>query len=497
MKKSLLRTATFTPRTTHNYVRGGVLVCIALLTTAIFTSCENFLKAQDVANQIKKKIEYNNTEPYAIYVDAQKDTGIITKPAGGEADVKPTDSFNLSFTVESDYQFIKWEVYDAATEEAIDNNTYLKIDDPSRLDTTCTFLAIPDNSDIELAIRTVTAKRPKIVLGKPTYQETGSPRTAEIQVLFDQVMDQNCIYYTDEEIKELKESLHLKDSDFLQGDSTLCKSRYYGYKKNGKRHFKNIQIINYDDPSEDMSIYYCNPHWAEQTNVMGGSTLIIPTTNPPPPKGATLYVSVDKSFCYMMDDIPVKIVETKAWPFKIMTTNEDVVPAFILADTYPYYIIKYKKGDEWRYLPYTQSNQTQPDFLTIEPESIYEPIPTCADKDSITLSFCFKAVDEGGSGLSNKFHLNIEKWNESESMVQDRYNLPYLNVSANEAYTEWSEDFTYTIPREYLLKNSGKYCFTVEIFDNDGNPTKLSDNWGAPCYFWINFTNAASDLYQN
>ena len=304
-------------------------------------------------------------------------------------------------------------------------------------------------------------------------------------------MDQNCIYYTDEEIKELKESLHLKDSDFLQGDSTLCKSRYYGYKKNGKRHFKNIQIINYDDPSEDMSIYYCNPHWAEQTNVMGGSTLIIPTTNPPPPKGATLYVSVDKSFCYMMDDIPVKIVETKAWPFKIMTTNEDVVPAFIVPESqFSEGFIKYKNGDTWTYLPFTYSNATN---------QAPNNIPDCADKDSITLSFCFRAVDEGGSGLSNKFKLNLEQWNDlhDQSRTITTYSLPYLNTSANEAYTEWSDEFTYTIPRQDLLKDIGKYNFTLEVTDNDGNSTKLSNNSGKTCYFWINFTNDAGSLFQN
>ena len=48
-------------------------------------------------SKVKKKIEYNNTAPYLIFVDAQKNTGIITKPAGGEVDVKPSDIFNLSF----------------------------------------------------------------------------------------------------------------------------------------------------------------------------------------------------------------------------------------------------------------------------------------------------------------------------------------------------------------------------------------------------------------
>ena len=480
-------------------------VTLALLTVALFSSCDSFLKAQNVAEQIKNKIEYNNTEPYTIYVDAQKDTGIITKPAGGEADVKPTDTFNLSFTVESDYQFIKWEVYDAATEEAIDNNTYLKIDDPSRLDTTCTFLAIPDNSDIELSIRTVTAKRPKVFLGKPTYQETGSPRTSEIQVLFDHFdMDPNCIYYTDEEIKELKESLHLSDSDFLQGDETLCDGRIYGYKKKGKIYFKNIQIINYDDPNDDMAKYYYNPYWAKQPNVIGGSTLIIPTRNPPPPKGANIYVSLDKSFCYMMDDIPVKLAETKAWPFKIMTTNEDVVPAIFVPKTEQNKsinnIIKFKKGDNWEYLPYTLTTNSY-DYGEVDTRNpTMTRIPECDDIDSITLSFCFKVIDEGGSGISNKFRLYLIKNPAGEIGELDRpmFELPYLHATANEAYTDWINGYSYTIPRTVKFKDAGYYCFYVEVMDNDGNcsQSQLQDS-GVPIYFWINLTKSATNNYYN
>jgi hypothetical protein len=139
-------------------------------------------------------------------------------------------------------------------------------------------------------------------------------------------MDPNCIYYTEEEMKELKETLNLQDNDFLQGDETLCGGRYYGYKKNGNKFFKNIQIINSNVSDENMAKYFFDPYWTKEPNAIGGSTLVIQTAYPPPPKGETLYVSLNKNFCYYKDGIQVKLLETKAWTYKIALTSNDKTP---------------------------------------------------------------------------------------------------------------------------------------------------------------------------
>lgn len=498
MKKSLLRTATLFPKPTHNYIRGGVLTCVTFLAAALFSSCDSFLKAQDIGKQIKKQIEYNNTEPYAIYVDAQKDTGIITKPAGGEADVKPTDTFNLSFNCDTSYQFIKWQVYDAATGEDIEDNTYLKIEDPQQLDTTCTFLKIPENQDIELSLRAVTAKRPKIFLGKPTSLEPGSFPTTSIQVLFDQYnMDPDCIYYTEEEMQELKDELHLKDSDFLQGDEENCNSRYYGYRKNGKHVFKNIQLIDYDNPANDMAWYYCAPYWEKEPNIMGGSTLVIPTSNPPPPFNATIYVSLNNNFCYYQDGISVKLMESKGWPYKICYQKDNSVPTIIYSklanNAINYNIIKYKNDqNEFEELPY-YSNTTEPvsggsNALGLLSTGTYVSCPRILNKDSITLSISIRATDKGGNGISNKFRLRcVHRPDNGQPPI---FELPYLHATANEAYSEFSEEYTYILPRTSGLKSAGYYCFTIEVMDN------YNDVATFPKYFWIQFVYDASDVYN-
>ena len=465
----------------YNHSWEVIFACIALLASISLCSCDNFLKGSKVREDLEKAIAYENSDIYAIYVDAQKDTGIITKPAGGEADVRPTDTFNLSFNCDTSYQFIKWQVYDSATGENIDNDTYLKIEEPQQIDTTCSFLKIPDDPNIELAIYAVVAKRPQIFLSKPTYQETGSPAYTDIQVFFDQFnMDPDSIYYTQEEMQELKDTLKLQDEDFLQGDETLCGGRYYGYKKKGNKYFKNIQIVNYDDPSQNMAKYFCDPYWEKEPNTVGGSTLVIQTANPLPPNGVTLYVSLGDSFCYFKDDIQVKLLETKAWPYKIFESGNDNIPPKIILpkdaqNKDNYRIVKVKVGNDFVELPYN----TDPD-----PNSAPANLPNVSG-NYITMSFCFEATDEGGSGMANRFGLYCG--NPTNSYGQNPIppiELPYSHITGKLASTKWSDE--YMVPRTSYMMGS-EICFYVAAFDNDNNPEILKDSSGNIIYFWINW----------
>ncbi len=460
-------------------MKKNLLLCFPLFIALTFTSCDNFLNGNNIRQQLEKQIEYNNTEPYIVYVDAQKDTGIITKPAGGEAEVKPSDTFNLSFNPDTSYQFIKWQVYDAATGETIDNDTYLKIEEPDKIDTTCTFVNIPENEEIELAIYAVVAKRPQIFLSKPTYQETGTPAFSDIQVFFDQFnMDPNCIYYTEEEMKELKETLNLQDNDFLQGDETLCGGRYYGYKKNGNKFFKNIQIINSNVSDENMAKYFFDPYWTKEPNAIGGSTLVIQTAYPPPPKGETLYVSLNKNFCYYKDGIQVKLLETKAWTYKIALTSNDKTPPKSVSNADK--IIKVKVDNKFIGLKRFEDNQTPTsDILEVS-------------GNTITLSFNFEVTDEGGSGLANRFRLcyeNPEHVDPLDTLGAPPIEFPYFNITENHAYTTFSEE--YLVARTKYVSDDSPTCFYIEVIDNDGNAatvTNIDIDEPKTLYFWIKWT---------
>ena len=130
-------------------ILGGALLCIVLL----FCSCDNFLKGSKNREALERLIEYANTEKYKIKVEAPKGSGIVTKPAAGQAEVKPSDVFDLSFSSESDSQFLKWEVYNLITGELLTDNAYLKIENPLMIDTSCTFIQEPEDETFQRAYR--------------------------------------------------------------------------------------------------------------------------------------------------------------------------------------------------------------------------------------------------------------------------------------------------------------------------------------------------------
>ena len=449
------------------------LICLAALA---LTSCDNFLKGSKIREDLERNIEYENADKYLIKVNALKGSGVVTKPAGSEAEVRPSDTFNLSFNSESDTQFVKWEAYNAVTNEALEDETYLKIEDPLMVETTCTFVKDPEDENILLAVRAITAKRPRIILSTPTYQETGAPRGANVQIMFDNFdMEKNCIYYTTEEMEELKKNLKLKDEDFLQGDSQNCNGQYYGYMKNEIKYFKNIEIISSPVIGSSLTQYYYDPYWEKQPNDMGGSTLVIQVTNPPPPKGVKIYITLSKDFCYYEDNIAVKLREATTLTYKTNVEKENTAPQiFVPKDEQNndiYNVMKFKNSNgEYEILPFTTDISKVPDY-----------VPVCSKIDFFTMSFNFSATDEGGSCIANRFRLCYESEEGTPSIE-----LPYSFVSRDEGVTNWSDE--YLIKRNAYLRSAKKYCFTLEAIDNDGNAVKLKDNSDNhnTLYFWLN-----------
>ena len=476
-------------------ILGGAFLCIAFL----FSSCENFLKAKGTAEIIEQAIEYANANKYSIKVDAQKGSGIVTKPAAGEALVKASDVFNLSFSSESDSQFLKWEAYNALTNEPLEDETYIKIENPLMIDTTCTFVKDPEDENIQLAIRAVTAKRPRIIRATPVDQETGVPRNSNVCISFDKSnMNSDCIYYTEEEMQALKTELGLQDSDFLQGDNEHCNGRYYGYKKDDKRFFKNIQIGSSPVSGSSLTKYFYDPYWDNDLNDMGGSTLVIQTTNPPPPKNVVVYVTLAKDFCYFEETIAVQLREATTISYKTMYNNDTNLPDIFVNNQLenPYNVIKFKdKDNNYKELPFTNDKNRKP-----------YTIPTCSDTQNILMTFCFCATDEGGSSIANRFRLYCENV-DSPSGEKPFIELPYSYFTINNGYagiewstqieewediTQWSDDYACIVPRGLYLQKAQDYCFTVAAIDNDGNYTKLADAEGHVLYFWLNLSTTAS-----
>ena len=465
----------FLKKTAITTILGGASLCIVFL----FCSCENFLKAQGTAEVIQQAIDYANSTKYSIKVESEKGSGIVTKPAAGEALVKVTDIFNLSFSSESDSQFIKWEAYNSKTGEAFTDNTYLQIENPLMIDTTCTFVKDPENENIQLAVRAVTAKRPRIIRATPVDQETGVPRNSQVRISFDKFnMDPECIYYTEEEIQTLKTELGLKDSEFLQGDNEHCDGKYYGYKKDDKHFFKNIQIVSSPVTGSSLTKYFYDPYWEKDPNDMGGSTLVIQTTNPPPPKNVVVYVTLAKDFCYYAGDIAVTFREANTISYKTMYDMDRTAPEFFVPkdsqNKNDYHVMKFKNANgEFISLPYTKDAENSP-----------FSIPVCDDINYITVSFSFTATAAGGSGIANRFRLYCKPESSASSYQYNPYvEIPYSKVTPDTGYTQWSEE--YIIPRSDGLRDAGTYCFLLEAINNDGREQVLLNDNHDVVHFWL------------
>ncbi|MBR6340673.1 MAG: fibronectin type III domain-containing protein [Treponema sp.] len=162
----------------------------ALLAVTLFTfiSCENFLKGEDVKNEIVNAIEYNNAFSYDIKVEALSGSGTIKTPVTGEVTKKVTDTFTVRFEPASDYTFIKWEaiVPDLKSGEKVSD--YIEFTDESSLETTVK-LKKPKNS---ILIQPVCPQ--KLLVKNFNLGEAGKvyKRDDTINITFNNPIEQAC-----------------------------------------------------------------------------------------------------------------------------------------------------------------------------------------------------------------------------------------------------------------------------------------------------------------
>ena len=104
----------------------GVLFAVSLFAT----SCDNFLKAGEVKNDIMEAIEIANSDPVTIYVEAEEGSGTVTPQ---QLRLKKKESFELRYKAQSSWRFIKWEVRDRNTKEVVPD--VINLDDETALET--------------------------------------------------------------------------------------------------------------------------------------------------------------------------------------------------------------------------------------------------------------------------------------------------------------------------------------------------------------------------
>ena len=273
-------------------------------------------------------VDFTLTSTNYTFVDLKGDFN----PSVGIHRCTDTHTYTLSYDPFTDWEFVRWEIYDARTKQVIPNDTYIHIENPQSKSTIYSFVEAPVDQEIQIAIRPIIAERPQVI----SYAPMGSNinKDTAIQVLFDREIDPSCIYYTKEEMDEMIAN-GVADSPLYQG-TVDGKTIYKGYKKGNKNFYKNIMIINQRN-NENINHYFLSPY------IEKGTTLIIPAD-----KNMNGYlqilVTIERGIC-SKEAKTAQMAGSKKWTY--LTNNKvDDRPIFIVKDEEHPYEAKYSQDGE-------------------------------------------------------------------------------------------------------------------------------------------------------
>ena len=259
---------------------------------------------------------------------------------GGNGNISPvtgiytcvqTYTYRLSFEPESYYEFIRWQLFNLKTNQEIPNGKYITIENPQSKDTTYSFAASLDDSEIELGIRPIVAERSQVISNFP--QNSGVRKDTSIQVLFDHDMDKASIYYTKDEMDKMRADGTADEALFEEtvlngnGESQIV---YKGYKKKGKVYFKNVLISNNRDGTN-------LNEWFEAPAFEDKRSLIIKVKRVEYPENSGTYislvqdftqilVSIEKDMFYLFDEKAVAMAGPKRWMYHVSSEVDNTPP---------------------------------------------------------------------------------------------------------------------------------------------------------------------------
>lgn len=201
---------------------GGVVICI------VFTACENFLDGAVLKKSVEKEIEWEKAESLSVLVTPEEGTG-STVPFGNY-DCKLGYFFEVSFTENNSYSFIKWAAVSADNlSEEIEGVLF---EDASSPKTTVKFARPIAN----VRILPVCTQR-IAVSGEPSprYEPNGVARDRSISVTFTKELSEENFIFQPEELPQ---------GATAQTDDD---GKIWAYVSGNQTFLKNISITNADD----------------------------------------------------------------------------------------------------------------------------------------------------------------------------------------------------------------------------------------------------------
>lgn len=378
--------------------------CLFVLLSFLFAGCDNFLNSNDVSDEIKETIKYNNSPVFSVRIAPESPEHGVVVSGNTKEGLRVTDSFDLEFTKNSDYVFLGWTAvkkddhsisYDKYVKFAdpkafntkvtiIDGNDdiyngqlqllplcraiatgiinitseygsisynneteykegtllklsinpnpgygfthwiimvgdkqdttgeFVKIDNPVNTVTDATFVKRPDNDEI-IYIIPVCVDRPVVISNTPQLSDNGVCLDSRIKVVFDSAMNESSIYYSTAEIRALGPDVTLIPSS---DDS----NKFYGYIKNDKKYYKNIEIKD-RNTGVNMLEFFGEPKFTSP------DMLVIPTSNKVLPVYTELLVTISSNFSTKTEDgYNVSLNDKKIWNYLVNGETDPEAP---------------------------------------------------------------------------------------------------------------------------------------------------------------------------
>ena len=424
-----------------NIVRGGVLFSLLLI-----TSCENFFNGADLRKEIEDQVALANAPYFQILLEGSRGK---FSPAKGQYQLKVTQSMDISFESDTDFAFIRWEVFNALTGRTLESSEYIEIADPNSDETSIKLLKEPAPG-LSLGIRSIVSARPQIISYTPSV--LGMLKDSTIQVLFNRDMDPDSIYYSKNERDELKKTEGLSDNDFIP-TTVGGETKYYGYTKDEKKFYKNIMLTN-NKTGENINDRFGIPVFESPRTLSISASkdaryILDDYTQ--------VLVELEKGFFYTEQKKPVEMAGSKMWMYQVNDKTDDK----------PLVITK-SGGNDLFFVKVDEATQILKSASFTTDQSGFGSL-RFTDDGKLSLDIKVQEQD-GGSGPNSFFTVNVKKlYGENyaalDQHIEKSFTVDFQNVTSDNGVFKGSVD----LKKEGVPLGDGVYEMNFEFKDRSNN----------------------------
>lgn len=383
----------------------------------IITNKNNVFKA-------KLKTQTNNiitifpecSERYSIHADFRIKNGDTT-PYNTQT-LYSNDVINISARPYSEYFFLKWNVVNPDDYSPISNLNKIVDINLSKAEQQITIKELDKSYNILFTSELAT--RPDIILISPpdsSVNTSGIIRDSTFQIMFDRKMNENSIYFTDNERADILS----KFSSAVFDDAHKTEDgRYYGYVYNNQVFYKNISIKNL---ISDVSILenYGKPYFTNS------QILVIPVNKSnPPQKGIQILVTVDPGFYCTTENIDIPMNKPKQWYYYISNARDSEKPDLTIDS------IQGQKKNSNNYSEFVESQHSSENNLTFNTLEKLQNITIKSEKLKIAANLLDK--DSGPASISMVvYNFNTNTLTNEAVLISDssEQNMYFGNYSSS------------------------------------------------------------------